>query len=197
MESITDTPKMLKGYKEWKTGKERKERESGLGKRCAGQKKRTSQPGSASLHARDCPVHQIVNARWKQKAWSNEPNLENLAGTLLRLFPPARMAFAVGVAGVSALLVDANGGVDSKLKDLVYPPPLLAAALDICGAHSLGHRLALFRRHRRQALSFQELNAGSLGPQIRLQPNQDDGSGGTEMEHFRVPLHTHSVSEDP
>jgi hypothetical protein len=48
--------------------------------------------------------------------------------------------------------------------------------------------LALFWRDWCQSLSLEEVNACSLGAQVRLEANKDEWSSWAEVENFRVPL---------
>lgn len=63
--------------------------------------------------------------------------------------------------------------IDGHVKDLMHATHLFAAAFDICGSHLLRDALALFWSYRRQALCFEEINAGALGAEIRLEANKD------------------------
>ena len=81
-----------------------------------------------------------------------------------------------------------DGGVDGKLEDLVDALHLLAAALDIDGAHLLCYALPLLRRYGRQALGFEEVDTGALRSKIGFETDEDERGCGAEVEDFRIPL---------
>ena len=55
-----------------------------------------------------------------------------------------------------------NRGVDGKLEYFVDAMCLFAATLDVHGTHAFRNGLALFWRDRREALGFEEVDAGAL-----------------------------------
>ena len=70
----------------------------------------------------------------------------------------------------------------------MHPCHLLARALNIRCPHLPSNVLALLLRDRRQALGFEEIDAGAFGAEVGFQANEDEGRGGAEVEDFGVPL---------
>lgn len=65
---------------------------------------------------------------------------------------------------------------------------LLAAALDVAGAHPVGDGLPLLGGDRCEALCLEEFNACALVAEIRFQANQDNGGCGAKVQNLGVPL---------
>ena len=82
----------------------------------------------------------------------------------------------------------ADGGVDSKLEDLIYAMHLFAAAFDVHGVHAHCDRLALLWCHGSQTLGFEKIDAGTFGAKVGFEADEDEGCCRAEVEDFRVPL---------
>lgn len=82
----------------------------------------------------------------------------------------------------------ANGHVHGRVEDLVDSAHLFAAALHVGRTHTLRYGSSLFGRHWRETLRLEEIDAGLLVTEIRLEAEEDDGRCRTEVEHFWIPL---------
>lgn len=82
-----------------------------------------------------------------------------------------------------------DDGVDGGIENLVDAGHLLTTALHVEGTHLLSDGLALVGGDGSETLGLEEVDAGALVTEIRLETEQDDGSGGAEMEDFGVPLY--------
>lgn len=105
----------------------------------------------------------------QQNEEGGKGSLQDLAAALFDLpstTTTSEIAFAAGTSAIVALFLNAHRGVDGKLKDLVDSAHFLAAAFDVCGAHSLRDRLALIGSHWSQALCLEEFDAIPLVSQI-------------------------------
>jgi hypothetical protein len=91
-------------------------------------------------------------------------------------FPPLDVVFAT------------DGRVDGQLEDVVDALHLLAAALDVHGAHPFRDGLALFRRNGSETLSLEEVDAGPFRAEVGFEPDEDQRGRGAEVEDFGVPL---------
>lgn len=87
---------------------------------------------------------------------------------------------------VAAVIVDHCE--DGLLEDFINTFHFFAAALHVSCTHLLSYCLALFGCDGSKSLGFEEIDACSLGAEIRLQANEDEWCVWTEMEDFRVPL---------
>lgn len=81
-----------------------------------------------------------------------------------------------------------DSGVDGQLEHLFYTFHLFAAAFNVSSTHLSSNSLALFGCDGRQTLGLEEVDANAVGPQVRLEANENEWGGGAEMEDFRVPL---------
>jgi hypothetical protein len=71
---------------------------------------------------------------------------------------------------------------------LVHTFRLFGTTLYVGSTHPIRYCLALFWRDWCQSLSLEEVDARSLGAQVRLEANEDEWSSWAEVENFRVPL---------
>ena len=85
--------------------------------------------------------------------------------------------------------ISGHHGFDSMLKDLINAIIFFAAALHVLGLHMLRDRQPLLRGDWLQALGLQEVNAGALGAEVRLEANEEDGAVWAEVRNLRVPLY--------
>ncbi len=106
--------------------------------------------------------------------------------------PPAALGRAGASGGrhggLEVAAVVGHDDVDGLVEDLVDAAHLLATALHVLGAHLLSDGHGLLRRHGRQALRLQHLDARLLAPQVRLHAHEDEGRVRAEVEDFGVPL---------
>lgn len=131
----------------------------------------------------------------QHKKKTKKDDLQDFAVALLGLLLSTTASASAAAAEAAAATVEllsfffcADCRVDRKFKHLVHTAHLLAAALDVRGAHTLGHRLSLLRRDGGEALGLEQLDAGTLCAEVGFETNKDQGGGGTEVEYFRVPL---------
>ncbi len=87
-----------------------------------------------------------------------------------------------------------NNRIHSELKHFLDTIHLLTTAFDIYSSHPLRDRGPLLRRDGGKSLRLEEIDAIAFVPQIRFESDENEGRGGAEMEHFRVPL-VHDVFE--
>ena len=90
--------------------------------------------------------------------------------------------------GPSLFFFRGHHDIDGILEYLVHATHLLAAALNIGSTHAVSNCSTLFRCYRGQSLGLEEFNARPLRTQVRLEPNEDDWRGGTEVKNLGVPL---------
>jgi len=115
--------------------------------------------------------------------------LENLT-LLVYAFPTTfSHGFGAGDNGsVFHVILLFSGHDNGLVEDIINADTLLGRAFHICGTHTFGDSLALLWGNWRQALGSKELNAGFLVAKIGLEATEDDGSGGTEVQNFGIPL---------
>ena len=87
----------------------------------------------------------------------------------------------VGRFHVVAFLLYLDRGIDGQLKDFLDALVFLGAAFDVLCAHSLRNCLSLLGCDWGETLGAQEFDAGSFGPKVRLQTNEDERCGRAEM----------------
>jgi hypothetical protein len=73
---------------------------------------------------------------------------------------------ALSTVVVVGALLCLNDDINSQLEDAVHALHLLAAALDVGGAHAGRDRLALFGGDGGEALGFEQVDAGALGAEV-------------------------------
>jgi len=141
-----------------------------------------------------CPSISSLHVRIIVLVMSNAANqklpLQNPASLLLDLLGLCTACCAVRTTTCPALhlVFASDGSVHSKLKHVVDALHLLAATLNVSCAHSLCYSLTLLRSHRSQALSLEEINAGTFRSKVRLETDEDERRCGTEVKDFGVPL---------
>ena len=128
---------------------------------------------------------------------SSPSSSENPARPLLDLPTPLEASASttistshtsVSTVVVVRALLSLNDDIDRQLEDAVHALHLLAAALDVGGAHAGRDRLALFRGDGGEALGLEQVDAGAFGAEVGFQAHEDEGRGGAEVQDFGVPL---------
>ena len=85
-------------------------------------------------------------------------------------------------------LISANRDGYCHVEDLIDALHLLTTTFHVGGAHLYCNSFALLWGDGSQALSFEQIDAGLLVAEVRLEAAEDDWSCRAEVKHFRVPL---------
>ncbi len=71
--------------------------------------------------------------------------------------------------------------INRHIENLMHALHLLTTTLHIRRPHLLRDTRALLRRHGRQALGFQQVDAGAFGAEVGFQADEDEGGCGAEV----------------
>lgn len=87
--------------------------------------------------------------------------------------PTGRCAAFLRHSSLPALLFGPHRCVDCQLEYLAHALGLFGTAFNICGAHAICDSLSLLRRHWRQTLGAQQLDASTFCAKVGFETDED------------------------